>query len=128
MPEGDQDHRLIPLRPAIVAAAGDQPLDLAFGQVFAGSDRGILGPARRDFPYYSGWGDDFQDWFWLVNPLSRSRDFSQYSSFTESYGPFHCLVRSRLTQCGEATIGRARAAAAEPLIRGEIARVSLDRA
>ena len=59
MPERQQNHCLIPLWPAIVAAAGDQPLDLAFGQVFAGSDIGVLGPARRDFPYYSGWGDDF---------------------------------------------------------------------
>ena len=64
MPEGDQDHGLIPLRPAIAAAAGDQPLDLAFAEVFAGSDIGVLGPARLDFPYYSGWRDDFQGWFW----------------------------------------------------------------
>src|SRR5262245_39429324 len=82
--ERQQNHGLIPLRPAIVRAAGDQPLDLAFAEVFAGSDGGVLGPARRDFPYYSGWCDDFQDWFWHVNPLSRSRDFSQYGSFTES--------------------------------------------
>jgi len=34
---------LIPLRPAIVRAAVDQPFDLAFGEVFAGSDGGILG-------------------------------------------------------------------------------------
>src|SRR5262249_23405580 len=95
MPEGDQDHGLIPLRPAIAAAAGDQPLDLAFAEVFAGSDIGVLGPARLDFPYYSGWGDDFQGWFWHVNPLSRLRDFLQDSCFTASYKvPFSFFFRS----------------------------------
>src|SRR5262245_48755757 len=78
--ECQQDHGLIPVRPAIAPASVDQPLDLAFGEVFACSDSGVLGPARRDFPFYGVWGYDFQDWFWHVNPLSRSNDFRQSSS------------------------------------------------
>jgi hypothetical protein len=55
VPEGQQDHRLVAVRAAITTAAVDQPLDLAFGQVLAGADVGVFGPARRDFPYFGGW-------------------------------------------------------------------------
>ena len=52
VPEGQQDHGLIPVRPAIVSAALDQPLDLWLGQVLAGAHVGVPGAARgRDFPY-----------------------------------------------------------------------------
>jgi hypothetical protein len=43
------------MRPAIAFAAVDQPLDLALGEVFPCSDLGVLGPARRDFPFYGVW-------------------------------------------------------------------------
>jgi hypothetical protein len=43
---------LVAVRAAITTAAVDQPLDLAFGQVLAGADVGVFGPARRDFPYF----------------------------------------------------------------------------
>src|SRR5262249_21502249 len=64
VPEGREDHRLISVRPAIAVTTLDEPLDLAFGQVFACSDIGILGPPRRDFPYFGGWRYDSQSWFW----------------------------------------------------------------
>ena len=51
VPEGQQDHGLIPVRPTVVFAPLDQLLDLAFGQVFAGAHVGVFGSARRDFPY-----------------------------------------------------------------------------
>src|SRR5262245_11042359 len=70
MPEGHQDHGLVPVRPAIALTALDEPLDLAFGQVLAGAHIGVLGPARRDFPFYGGWRYDSQDWFWHMKQCS----------------------------------------------------------
>jgi len=90
MPEGNQDHGLIALRSAIAAAAGDQLLDLAFGQVFAGSDIGVLGPARRDFPYFGGWGDDFQGWFGHDWQALRCLTFRKML-FIRKVTPFHCF-------------------------------------
>src|SRR5262245_52804583 len=84
MPEGDQDHGLVPVRPAIALAAFYEALDLAFGQVLAGADVGIFGPARRDFPFYGVWGYDFQEWFWHMKQSSRCDDFRQSSPNTES--------------------------------------------
>jgi hypothetical protein len=54
MPEGQQDHGLIPVRPAIALAAFDQSFDLFLAKVFPYSDLDVLWPARRDFPFYSG--------------------------------------------------------------------------
>jgi hypothetical protein len=59
MPEGEQDHRLVAVRPAIAFAPLDQLLDLAFGEVFAGSDLGVFGPTWGDFPYFNGWRYNF---------------------------------------------------------------------
>src|SRR5262245_23669604 len=64
MPEGEQDHGLVPMRPAMALASVDQPLDLFLGKVFASSDVTVLGSAWGDFPFYSVWGYDFQGWFW----------------------------------------------------------------
>ena len=55
VPERQQDHGLVSVRPAIVLAASNQLLDLALGQVLAGADVGIFGPARRNFPFYGVW-------------------------------------------------------------------------
>ena len=51
MAEGQQDHCLIPVWPAIAFASFDQLFDLAFGEVFPCSDLGVFGSTRRDFPY-----------------------------------------------------------------------------
>src|SRR5262249_6091626 len=85
MPECQQDHGLIPVRPAIAPASVDQPLDLAFGEVFACSDIGVLGSARRDFPFYGVWGYDSQDWFSHMKQRSDCSDFRQSNPFTESW-------------------------------------------
>src|SRR5262245_23658234 len=53
--ECQQDHGRVAVRPAIALTAGNQLLDLAFGEVFACSDIGVFGPARRDFPFYGVW-------------------------------------------------------------------------
>ena len=41
MPEGQQNHGCVTMAPAVVPGRLNQPLDLAFGQVFAGPVRGI---------------------------------------------------------------------------------------
>src|SRR5262249_44922688 len=84
MPEGEQDHGLVPMRPAVALAASDQPFDLAFRQVLAGPNVGIFGPTWCNFPFYSGWRYDSQDWFCHINQCSCCNDFRQSTSFTES--------------------------------------------
>jgi hypothetical protein len=51
MPEGEQDHGLVAMRPAIVLAGFDQLLDLTFGEVFPCSDVGILGRVGVTFRF-----------------------------------------------------------------------------
>src|SRR6516164_7921115 len=63
VPEGEQDHGRIPMRPSIALASLDELLDLALGEVFSCSDRSVLGPAWRDFPYFGGWGHHPEGWF-----------------------------------------------------------------
>jgi len=56
VPEGQQDHGLVAMWPAIALAALDQPLDLRLGQVLAGAHDGVPGAARGfDFPYLGVW-------------------------------------------------------------------------
>jgi hypothetical protein len=45
---------------AVVLGRPDQPLDLIPGQVFAGPDVGILGPAWGNCSIFSGWSDQLQ--------------------------------------------------------------------
>jgi hypothetical protein len=62
--EGNPDHGLVPVWPAVVFATPDQPLDLSgLGEVFPCSDIGIFRPVRRDFPYFGGWWYDSRGWF-----------------------------------------------------------------
>src|SRR5215472_1890326 len=61
--EGNQDHGLVAMRLPVALASFDQLLDLFLGEVFPRPDIGILGPTRRDFPFYGGWCHDFQGWF-----------------------------------------------------------------
>jgi hypothetical protein len=63
MPEGQQDHSCVAVRPTVALAALDQLFDLAFGEVFPGSEIFVFGSARRHFPFFSGWRYDFQGWF-----------------------------------------------------------------
>src|SRR6516165_9533890 len=60
--EGNEDHGLVPMGPAVAFAPLDQPLDLGLGEVLAGADIGVLGSARCDFPYFSGRPCNFQGW------------------------------------------------------------------
>src|SRR5262245_41705142 len=85
MPECQQDHGLIPVRPTGVFTPLDQPLDLWLGQVLAGAHVGVPGAARGfDFPYLGVWRHDFQGWFRHVNQCSCRNDFQQSGSNTES--------------------------------------------
>ena len=50
MPEGNQDHGAVALRPAVALGRLDQLADLALGQVFARPDVGVGPPQRCDCP------------------------------------------------------------------------------
>ena len=71
MAERGQDHGRVAVRPAIASAAFNQLLDLAFSQVLAGAHVDVLWTAWCDFPYFGGWRQDSQGWFFpLVSVLS----------------------------------------------------------
>jgi hypothetical protein len=53
----------IPMRPPVAFASLNQLVDFALGQLFSRSDPGVLGPGRRDFPFYSVWRYDVQGGF-----------------------------------------------------------------
>ena len=56
MPEGQQDHGCVAMRPAIALAAFNQALDLRLGQVFPCAHVGVPWAARGlDFPYLGVW-------------------------------------------------------------------------
>src|SRR6516165_1231117 len=57
---GDEDHGRVAMGLAIALAPFDQPLDLGLGQVFTGAHVGVLGSARRDFPYFGARGYESQ--------------------------------------------------------------------
>jgi hypothetical protein len=63
MPVRNQDHRSVPIAPAVLARRLDQVLDLGAGQMFSGADLGISPPSWRDCPIFGGWGDDSEGWF-----------------------------------------------------------------
>ena len=57
---GHQDHRGIPMPPAVLPGEVHQPLDLRFGQVLTGSQVGVRRPPGRDRSIYDGWRDQLQ--------------------------------------------------------------------
>ena len=64
MPEGQQDHSCVAVRPTVALAALDQLFDLAFGEVFPGSEVFVFGSARRHFPFFSGLALRFSRLVW----------------------------------------------------------------
>jgi hypothetical protein len=55
MPEGQQDHRGVPVPMAIVASRLHQPLNFALGQVFAGAIVGIRQPTSCNCSLLDRW-------------------------------------------------------------------------
>jgi hypothetical protein len=85
VPEGQQDHGLVAMRPAIAPATVNQPLDLRLGEVFSGAQGGVPGAARGlDFPYLGVWRYDFQGWFWHIIRAPIAVTFCKYSKYGKS--------------------------------------------
>jgi hypothetical protein len=57
MPVGQQHHERVTVTVAIGLGCLDQRLSLIVRQMLAGTDIGILGPARRNCSIFSGWRD-----------------------------------------------------------------------
>ena len=65
----NQDHRSVPVAPAVLAGRLDQLLDFGAGQMFSGSDLGIWPPSTGDCPIYSGWRNNSEAGFhWSFCP------------------------------------------------------------
>ena len=60
MPEGEQDHRRIPVPVAIALGCRDQLGDLGFRQMFPRPQFGIRAPTRRDCSIYDVQRDQLQ--------------------------------------------------------------------
>ena len=57
VPVGHQDHRGVPVAPAVSRGGLHQPLDLGLRQVLAGPQVGVGGPLGPDCSVYGGWRD-----------------------------------------------------------------------
>ena len=55
---GHEDHRGVPVAPAVSRGGFHQPLDLGLGKVLAGPQVGIGGPFGPDCSVYGGWRDE----------------------------------------------------------------------
>ena len=60
MPVSREDHRGIPLAPAVALGSFHQPLDFGLGQVFAGAKVGVWNALGDDCAIYGGWRDQLE--------------------------------------------------------------------
>jgi hypothetical protein len=63
MPEGHQEHRTVPLTPAVALGGLDQLLDFALGEVFAWPKPTVGAAGRRNCPFYCCRGNQFEAGF-----------------------------------------------------------------
>jgi hypothetical protein len=60
VPVGHQNHRGIPMAPAVARGGLHEPLNLSLGQVFAGPQIAIPAPFRRNCSFYGAWRDQLE--------------------------------------------------------------------
>ena len=60
MPVGHEDHSRVSVAPAVALGGFHKPLDLGFGQVFAGSQLAVGEPFGPNCSFYGGWRDQLQ--------------------------------------------------------------------
>ena len=84
MPVGRQDHRGVPVAPAVSRGGFHQPLDLGFRQVLAGAQDCVGGPSGPDCSVYGGWRDQPEVPFGHVLRSPCPDDCSYNARFTNS--------------------------------------------
>lgn len=60
MPVGQEHHSGVPVAMPVAPGGIDQPLDLGFGEMFAGAQVGIRPPARHNCSIYGSWRDQLE--------------------------------------------------------------------
>ena len=84
MPVGHQDHRGVPVAPAVPPGGVHQPLDLGLGQVLAGAQLAVGRPLGGDCSIYGGWRDQPEVPFGHALRAPCLNDCSDNASFTNS--------------------------------------------
>jgi hypothetical protein len=57
MAVGHQDHRGVPVGPAVPLGSREQPFNFSLGQVLTGPKVGIGAAGRRNCSFFGGWRD-----------------------------------------------------------------------
>ena len=83
MPVSREDHRGVPLAPAVALGSFHQPLDFGLGQVFAGAQVGVWHALGGDCAIYGGWGDQLEVRLGQRFCPSRADDYPKLASFTD---------------------------------------------
>ena len=84
VPVGNQNHRSVPVSPAVALSRSHQPLDFGFGQVLAGAQVAIGRPPGRNCSVYGGPRDQLEVPFGHMFRPSRVNDCSYNGSFSHS--------------------------------------------
>src|ERR1035437_4529041 len=82
VPVGNQNHRSVPVSPAVALSRSHQPLDFGFGQVLAGAQLAIRQSLGGDCSFYGGWLDQLEVRFGHALCAPCPTDCSYKTSFT----------------------------------------------